>query len=66
MAGRYVFPDHIDLAATTMLLGAAINYLAARSRKIRVMSGVATASDDDWQRLSAAIDQIVDGLFALS
>jgi AcrR family transcriptional regulator len=61
---HYVLPRDIDLAAISLLLSAAINYLAARSRKIRVMSGVPIQSDDDWRRLLAALDQIVDRLFA--
>ena len=46
-----------------MLLGAAINYLAARSRNVRGMSGVGIGTDADWDRILAAVDQIVDRIF---
>jgi AcrR family transcriptional regulator len=60
---RYPAPVGVDAAAVSMLLSAAINYLAARSRSIRVMSGVAIKTDADWERLMAAMDRIVEGVF---
>ena len=43
-----------------MLLGVAINYLAVRARKIRVMSGVKIKTDRDWERIFAAMDSLID------
>jgi len=64
IAARYELPVGLDLEAVSLLLSAAINYLAARSRTIRVMSGVPIDTDDGWERLLHGIDQIVDGVFA--
>ena len=63
MGAHYPPTGDLDLEAISVLLSAAINYLAARSREIRVMSGVPIRTDEDWLRLSSAIDRIVDGLF---
>jgi AcrR family transcriptional regulator len=64
LGARYAPPQGLDLEAISLILSAAINYLAARSRKIRMMSGVPIQTDEDWRRLSAAVDRIVEGLFA--
>ncbi|HKD21148.1 MAG TPA: hypothetical protein VKB71_04000, partial [Rhizomicrobium sp.] len=63
MGERFTLPRRVDVAAITLLLGVALNYLAVRARKIRVMSGVAIKTDKDWERLFAAVDTIVDGVF---
>ena len=63
MGERFTLPRQVDVAAITLLLGVALNYLAVRARKIRVMSGVAIKTDKDWERLFAAVDTIVDGVF---
>jgi hypothetical protein len=63
LAAHYELPQGFDLEAIAMLLGAAINYLAARSRTICVMSGVGIKNDKDWDRILAAADQIVDRIF---
>ena len=63
LAAHYELPQGFDLEAAAMLLGAAINYLAARSRTIRVMSGVGIATDEDWDRILSAVDRIVDRIF---
>jgi AcrR family transcriptional regulator len=59
---RYRFPAGIDFAAVSMLLGVAINYLAVRARKIRVMSGVPIKTDGDWERVLQVTDSVIDGL----
>jgi AcrR family transcriptional regulator len=64
LGARYATPGDLDLPAISLILGAAINYLAARSRAIRVMSGVPIDTDAGWERLLAAIDRLVDGAFA--
>lgn len=63
MAAHYRLPRGLDLEAITALISAAINYLAARSRKIRVFSGVKIKSDGDWERLLKAVNSVVDGVF---
>jgi len=63
IAAHYEVPRRLDLEAISLLVGAAINYLAARSRKVRVMSGIAIGTEAGWERLFGAIDQIVDGAF---
>lgn len=64
LGDHYTRPSGVDLAAVTLVLSAAINYLAARSRTIRVMSGVPITTDKDWERLLAAVGDLVDGVFA--
>jgi len=59
---HYRLPPGLDVAAISMLIGVAINYLAVRARTLSVMSGVRIASEDDWRRVFAAIDAIVDAL----
>jgi hypothetical protein len=66
MGAHYAPRADLDLEAITMILSSALNYLAARSRKIRLMSGVPIKTDEDWRRLLAAVDQIIDGLFAVA
>lgn len=66
LGARYAARADLDLEAITMILSSALNYLAARSRKIRLMSGVPIQTDEDWRRLLAAVDQIIDGLFAVA
>jgi AcrR family transcriptional regulator len=59
---RYKIPRELDIEAIAALLAAALNYLAARSRKIRVFSGVKIKSDEDWERLLKVVDRLVDGV----
>jgi hypothetical protein len=56
------FPGGIDFAAAALVLSTATTYLAVRARKIRVMSGVLIKSDEDWKRIYAALDALIDGL----
>ncbi len=64
MAERLRLPKKADAGAIAMLLGVAVNYLAVRARKIRVMSGVPIRSQKDWERIYAAVDTLIDGVFA--
>jgi AcrR family transcriptional regulator len=59
---RFSLPVGIDLEAIAMLIGVAINYLAVRAKRIRVMSGVPIQTDADWERIFAAVDGIVDAV----
>ena len=61
---HYRSPPSVDIAAISMLIGVALNYLAVRARTIRVMSGVNIATDDDWERLFAAIDAVINALLS--
>ena len=60
---RFPLPASRDVAAVAMLLGVAVNYLAVRARTIRVMSGVGIRTDADWERILAAVDLVIDGVF---
>jgi AcrR family transcriptional regulator len=62
MAEHFPQPAGVDLEAIGMILGVAVNYLAVRAQKIRVMSGVPIQSDQDWARIGAALDALVDGV----
>jgi AcrR family transcriptional regulator len=62
LVSQYRIPRGLDVEAIAALLAAALNYLAARSRKIRVFSGVKIKSDGDWERLLDAVDCLVDGV----
>jgi AcrR family transcriptional regulator len=59
---RYGRPEGVDLEAIGMILGVAVNYLAVRARTIRVMSGVQVQTDEDWERIYAALDAVIDGV----
>ncbi|MEX1153324.1 TetR/AcrR family transcriptional regulator [Parvibaculum sp.] len=54
----------VDITVVTALLAAAIDYLAARALKIRVYGGVEIKTDKNWERVLAAVDAMIDGLFA--
>jgi len=60
----YDMPEHMDIAALTALLGAAIDYLCVRARSIKRYSGVEIATDAGWTRLFATIDLMIDGVLA--
>jgi AcrR family transcriptional regulator len=62
IAERYRVPKDVDFEVISMLLGVAVNYLAVRARKIRVMSGVPIRTGKDWDRVLAAIDTLIDGV----
>jgi len=59
---HYRVPAGVDFEAISMILGVAINYLAVRGRKIRVMSGIPIKTDKDWERILAAVDGLIDGV----
>lgn len=66
MSEHYPTPPDTDLDAIGMLIGAAIDYLAGRARNIRVYGGVKIKTDKDWDRIYAAVDRMIDGLFPAS
>jgi len=53
-----------EIGGAMALIGAAINYLAMRQRKIRIYSGVNIRTDEGWQQLVDAI-QIMMKSFAI-
>ena len=53
-------PDRIDLGALAAILAAAINYLAARSRKIDWYNGVSLKEDAGWRRLTGTMRTICE------
>lgn len=63
MRERFPFPPGMDGAAVSLLIGVAMNYLAIRARKIRVMSGVSVKTDEDWERIFSASDTLIDGVW---
>jgi len=65
IAARFAIPQEADLPVLTGLLAAAIGYLAARARKIRVYGGVGIRTDEDWSRIFATIDAMIDGVLCI-
>ena len=64
VAVRYDVPEGADVPALTALLAAAIDYLLARARSIRVYGGVEIKTPKDWERIFATIDAMIDGALA--
>lgn len=64
IATRYGMPEGADIAALTGLLAAAIDYLLARARTIRIYGGVEIKTEQNWERLFATIDAMIDGVLA--
>lgn len=64
IAARYGVPDNVDIPALIALLAAAIDYLLARARTIRVYGGVEIKTEQNWERLFATIDAMIDGALA--
>lgn len=50
----------VDFPAISLILSTAATYLAVRARKIRIMSGVPIKSDEDWARIFAAFDLLIE------
>ena len=54
-----------DLTAIMAIFGAGISYLVCRSRKIRWYNGIDLNSEDGWQRIEAAVGQMVKGIMVI-
>jgi AcrR family transcriptional regulator len=52
-----------DIPAMGAVIGAGISYLVTRGRKIRFYNGIDLDTEAGWQRLEAAIDAMIQGLF---
>lgn len=61
-----VFPEDIDMAALSAILGAGLQHLLLRARTVEVFSGVAIRSQEGWQRLEGALDLICERVFPLN
>lgn len=59
---HYRLPRGRDVAAIAMLLAVALNYLAVRARRVRVMGGVGIKNDEDWRRILAAADSLIEAV----
>jgi AcrR family transcriptional regulator len=57
-----VNPPSADWQAIANIFSGAIHYLAIRSRKVTVFSGMSIANDDDWERLIASIEFLIKNL----
>ncbi|MBN2141090.1 MAG: TetR/AcrR family transcriptional regulator [Desulfovibrionaceae bacterium] len=53
-------PAGVDLTALVLILYAAANFLAVRSRLLGHLGGVDLASDEGWERVKATMDLILD------
>lgn len=57
--------SNMDWQAVSAIFGAAINYLAVRSRHITVFSGVENLDEPEgWDRLERAMERMIRSLFA--
>lgn len=52
----------VDVQAGMMVVGAALNYLLIRSDHIDIYGGLGLATDEDWERIAAAIDMLIRGI----
>jgi len=55
-------PPSADWQAIANIFSGAIHYLAIRSRKVSVFSGMNIADDHGWERLIASIELLVENL----
>ena len=62
MAEVHPIAEEFDLLALVTLFSSSINYLAARSLKIRWFNGVDLQDDEGWERLETMINGIIDQL----
>lgn len=62
MMAIHPIDQELDVLALVTVFSGAINYLAARSTKIRWFNGVDLQDDSGWNRLERMIDTIIDQL----
>ena len=55
-----------DLMAVTAVVGGGISYLVCRARRVRWYNGIDLDSNEGWQRIEAAIGQIVKGVMGIA
>jgi AcrR family transcriptional regulator len=51
--------DLRGMAGAMALIGAAVNYLAIRQRKIKIFSGVSIRTDEGWEQLTDAVEMMM-------
>lgn len=66
LLGGEAFAAHPYVRGVTLLLVAGVQYLALRSRKIRVFGGVDLRRDEGWDELKRSIDELAHRLFEAS
>lgn len=54
--------DDVDLTALVLILAAAVNFLAIRSRIHKTLGGVALQSPEGWKRIERTLDQLTQGI----
>lgn len=62
--GGEAFAARPYMRGVTLLLVAGVQYLALRSRKIRIFGGVDLRSDDGWAELKQSVDEVARHLLA--
>jgi len=53
-------PEEVDLTALVMILAAAVNFLAVRSRMHRSLGGVDVQSEAGWKRIDDTLDLMLE------
>ncbi|QJB57910.1 TetR/AcrR family transcriptional regulator [Pseudodesulfovibrio sp. zrk46] len=54
--------DDVDLTALVLILAAAVNFLAIRSRIHKTLGGVDLQSPEGWKRIERTLDQLTQGI----
>ena len=55
----------VDLMAIIAIVGAGLSYLICRARRIRWYNSIDLDSDEGWQRIETAVEQVVKGAMKL-
>ena len=55
-----------DLMAVIAVIGAGLSYLVCRARRIRWYNGVDLETDEGWERIESAVQQVVKGVMKLA
>lgn len=55
-------PEEVDLTALVLIIAAAANFLAVRSRIHRTLGGVDLQSDEGWKRIEGTIEKMMEGV----
>jgi AcrR family transcriptional regulator len=63
MRGDLVAPSGLDAPAVNALLIAAIHHLAAAGETTGLFAGLAIATDADWDRVTKALDSMIEAVY---
>lgn len=55
-------PDNVDLTALVLIIAAAANFLAVRSRIHKTLGGVDLQSAEGWERIESTIEKMMEGV----